>query len=190
MFYRIAQNAFCALPARLPRRKGNHLFHTAPLPPLVMVLLAAMFWGLPAVALAGPHPYPHTEHRPNQMKAPGPGSSMRLPLATNVRTNYHLVLGQPVESTAQPLMLGLLHFYRTVISPVNGDQSDVAPVHSLYAVQAVKTHGVLLGVVLTTERLIHEPDELRQTWSFVENGRTFYHDPLMNNTYWLWDWLQ
>lgn len=132
---------------------------------------------------------PHLQGRPNPMRAPGPLSAPGTPLGVRTATDYHTVLAEPIGGPGQPLFLGLLNFYRTVISPVNGDQSDLAPVHSLYGVQAIKRHGALLGTVLTTERLIHEPSEIPHAPAFTEHGRTFHYDPLEANTYWLPAWL-
>ena len=61
---------------------------------------------------------------------------------------------------------------------------------ALYAVQAVQAHGVLLGSVLTTARLIDEPSVVGRAPRFTEGGRTFFYDPLEWNTYWLPDWLR
>lgn len=154
---------------------------------VVTVVLGCALAALPGVAVGQSRPgYPHLAGRPNPMRAPVARSAPRLPLGTATATGYGRVLAESVEGAQRPLFLGLLAFYRTVISPVNGDQSDVAPVHSLYAVQAIKAHGVVLGMVLTAERLIHEPDELAMAPPFREAGRTFYYDPLRYNTYWLW----
>ncbi len=146
------------------------------------------------------HPFPPAVDRPNPMKAPGLLSGPKVPLApvplppvgsgvidTQPHTGYESFLRRPVEGGERPLFLGLLAFYRTVISPLNGSNSDLAPVHSLYAVQAIKEYGVLLGSVLTTERLFHEPDESPFAPPFREDGRVFHYDPLWWNVYWLPD---
>lgn len=139
---------------------------------------------------ARPHPFPPAIGKPNPMRAPGLLSGPRLPLGARPRSGYHAFLARPVEGGQRPLFLGLLAFYRTVISPVNGNNSDLAPVHSLYAVQAIKEHGMLLGTLLTTERLIHEPNEIPLAPAFTEDGRVFHHDPLIWNVYWLPDWMR
>jgi len=158
--------------------------------PRVMALLLAAGFLASLSAQATPNPYPHLSGAPNAMRAPGARSALRPPLGLSTETHYLDLLRGPSGGAAQPVFLGLLGFYRRVISPVNGDQSDVAPVHALYGVQAIRQYGVLLGSVLTTERLIHEPDTLRFAPVFRERGREFYFDPLEYNTYWLWDWLR
>jgi len=157
---------------------------------LLFAVLACALISAPHPAAATPMPYPHLMGRPNPMRAPGPRSGPVLPLGPRWESAYHTLLQGPSGGATEPLFLGLLEFYRTVISPVNGDQSDVAPVHSLYGVQAIRRHGVLLGSVLTTGRLIHEGDELRFAPVFREQGRVFHFDPMENNTYWLWEWLR
>ena len=124
------------------------------------------------------------------MRAPSVRSGPRPPLQLPPHPGWGGVLRSPVKGGQRPLALGLLAAYRLGVSPFNGHNSDVAPVHSLYAVQAVKRHGALLGLLLTAERLLHEPDELRRTPRITEGGRVFHLDPLTANTYWLPDWLQ
>ena len=167
-----------ALPLRLP------LLLLLPLllaPPLLQAQVRA-------------HPFPpalETERIPERgLRAPGLRSGPRAPLVPAPRTGYGAVLERPVESTAQPLALGWLAFYRRVVSPVNGSNSDLAPVPSLYSVQAIKRYGVLLGMVLTAERLIHEPSVIPTAPRFVEDGRVFFYDPLDWNVHWLPDWLR
>ena len=148
-----------------------------------------MLWGSAAAPLWAqprPHPFPPAAGLSNLMKAPGLLSGPRQPLGSAPRTAYHRVLSRPVTSGPQPLFLSLLAFYRTVVSPLNGSNSDLAPVHSLYAVQAITEYGVLLGTVLTTERLLHEAGEIPFAPRFKENGRVFHHDPLVWNVFW-WD---
>ena len=173
-------------------RRGGMRTRRAGLPVLAvaMAALACALATAPGVSHANPDPYPHLRGAPNPLRAPGPRSAPRLPLGRSTETRYLELLRGPSGGAAQPMFLGLLGFYRKVISPVNGDQSDVAPVHSLYGVQAIRRHGVLLGSLLTTGRLIQEPDTLRFTPVFRERGRVFHYDPLENHTYWLWEWLR
>jgi putative component of membrane protein insertase Oxa1/YidC/SpoIIIJ protein YidD len=124
------------------------------------------------------------------MRGPGLLSGPRLPLGVHPRTGYERFLARPVEGGQRPLFLALLGFWRTVISPVDGSRSDLAPVHSLYAVQAIMEYGVLLGTVLTTERLLHEPGEIPFAPPFREGGRVYHYDPLSWNVYWLPDRLR
>lgn len=158
---------------------------------LAALALALLGAGAPPAGAQGRRdPFPPAVERPNAMRAPGLRSGAALPLGRAPHTGYGAYLARPVRSTPQPLFLGLLAFYRTVVSPVNGSNSDLAPVPSLYAVQAIKAHGVLLGSVLTTERLIHESSVIPTAPRFREDGREFFYDPLAWNTYWLPPWLR
>lgn len=152
--------------------------------------LALGLLGAPGGASAGPQPFPPDVGKANPMRAPGLLSGPVRPLGTGAHTGYHAFLTLPVHSTTQPLFLGLLEFYRVVVSPVNGSDANLAPVPSLYAVQAIKTHGVLLGSVLTTARLIDEPSVIPHAPSFTEDGREFFYDPMAWNVYWLPAWLR
>ncbi|MBI3993714.1 MAG: membrane protein insertion efficiency factor YidD [Candidatus Lambdaproteobacteria bacterium] len=87
------------------------------------------------------------------------------------------------------LAQGLLSTYRNVVSPVDGDRCDMAPSCSLYSRQALRRHGVLLGVLLTADRLLHEADEQVRVAPVRIGGELAYPDPLEHNTYWLPGWL-
>ena len=80
--------------------------------------------------------------------------------------------------------LGLLSFYRTTVSAVDGDRCSMAPTCSLYSKQALETHGALLGVLLTADRLLHEADEIPVVPTIEMGGQTYFRDPLEWNTYW------
>jgi len=157
---------------------------------LPLALLMAALLAAPATARERAQPFPPDVGRSNPMRAPGLLSGPQVPLGTGLHTGYHAFLTLPVRSTPQPLFLGLLEFYRVAVSPVNGSDADLAPVPSLYAVQAIKTHGVLLGSVLTTARLIDEPSVIPVAPHFREDGREFFYDPMAWNTYWLPAWLR
>ena len=157
----------------------------------VCILAAACLLTLAGAASpdAAPPAWPHLAERPNPMRAPGPRTGPTAPLGMPPHGGFHGVLAQSSHTAAQPLFLGLLSLYRQAFSSINGDQSDVAPVHTLYGVQAILAHGAVLGAVLTTGRLINEPGVLVTAPTLVENGRVFHYDPLDYNTYWFWPWL-
>jgi len=123
------------------------------------------------------------------MRGPQQGSSRRQPLGTSVAPNYFAIVGRPSASGATAPFTGLLNFYRTVISPVDGRRCEMAPVCSLYAQQAFKEEGVLLGFLLTADRLLHESDEQAHVRAFTERGEKHYVDPISANTYWLPGWM-
>lgn len=59
---------------------------------------------------------------------------------------------------ALPLLWGV-QFFRTVISPVDGDRCPSSPTCSAYALEAVREHGAVLGFALTAGRLVSEADQ-------------------------------
>ena len=138
--------------------------------------------------LADPVPPPLVQ--PSALRAPGPASARRAPLGVRTIPDYRYVLQLPSKDPGATVFLGLLNLYRTGISPLDGNRNDMAPANSLYAIQAFKQCGWFLGLVLTAERLIHEPSEIGQVPHYLENGRRFYQDSLESNTYWIPQSLQ
>lgn len=51
------------------------------------------------------------------------------------------------------LCIGILHVYRAVISPLYGDVCRYYPSCSAYALEAIRTHGVVMGIWLGSRRL-------------------------------------
>lgn len=49
--------------------------------------------------------------------------------------------------------IGILHGYRAVISPLYGDVCRYYPSCSAYALESIRTHGVVKGVALGSARL-------------------------------------
>ena len=153
------------------------------------VLLVLALLGLGAAA-GFAHPQLEREPAPAGMMGPAPGTAPRGPLQTRaVKTYLPAKAGEP-SGVGTSVFQGLLRFYRKVISPVDGDRCVMAPTCSLYGHQALETHGVLLGVALTAERLLHEGDAIARAPTIVEHGETLYVDPLEGNTYWMWEWLK
>lgn len=124
------------------------------------------------------------------MHSPEIGSSRRWPLSTQTAPDYLAIVRRPAEATGTGPFLAMLNFYRIVISPVDGDRCEMAPTCSLYAQQAFKDHGVVMGFLLTADRLLHEGDEKPRVRTYRLGRDTYYVDPLSANTYWLPRWLQ
>ena len=124
------------------------------------------------------------------LRGPHAASSRRPPLGVATAPDYLAIARRPAEAAGSAPFTGLLDFYRRVISPVDGDRCDMAPTCSLYAQQAFKEHGVLLGFLLTADRLLHEADERPHARTYVTGGQKHYVDPLAGNVYWLPDWMR
>jgi putative component of membrane protein insertase Oxa1/YidC/SpoIIIJ protein YidD len=94
--------------------------------------------------------------------------------------------GTPVRRpfTGEKIAEGLVGFFREYISPVDGDRCPSYPTCSQYSLEAIRKHGVLLGLVMTFDRLIHESDEVRGAPA-VKVYRSYRHyDPVENNDFW------
>ena len=120
----------------------------------------------------------------HHMKGPGAHSARRRPLGTVVAKSYLPVREVEASGAGLSVFQGLLGFYRKVISPVDGNRCVMAPTCSLYSHQAIQEHGVLMGILLTADRLLHEGDEIGRVPRIVEGGETLYVDTLEANTYW------
>jgi putative membrane protein insertion efficiency factor len=84
----------------------------------------------------------------------------------------------------QRAVQGAIRFFQGYISPVDGDRCPCYPTCSQYAIEAVKKHGALIGLVMTFDRLIHETDEIRQVPLMKIHGSYRYFDPVENNDFW------
>lgn len=79
----------------------------------------------------------------------------------------------------------LFQFYQTHISVVDGDRCAMVPSCSAYARAAFKTHGLLLGWVMTCDRLVRcGRDEIRLAPAVVINNTAYACDPLAANDFW------
>ncbi len=59
----------------------------------------------------------------------------------------------PVKRATIWVLCGLIQMYRWVLSPFFGKQCRFQPTCSVYAQQAIQTHGVMRGLALTANRL-------------------------------------
>lgn len=79
----------------------------------------------------------------------------------------------------------LASFYKTVISPVDGDRCPSLPTCSTYSVEAFKKHGFFVGWIMTVDRLIHEGSEEAMVSPIVyRDGKWKLLDPIENNDFW------
>jgi putative membrane protein insertion efficiency factor len=90
---------------------------------------------------------------------------------------------QEVAITAVPF-IWMLKLYQGLISPLDGDRCPMSPTCSLYSVQSIRKHGPLIGVIMTSDRLIHEADEQRFAPLIRVGNRYRYADPVENNDFW------
>ncbi|MBT6504296.1 MAG: membrane protein insertion efficiency factor YidD [Deltaproteobacteria bacterium] len=78
----------------------------------------------------------------------------------------------------------LASFFSKHISAVDGDRCPSEPTCSSYSVQAFKKHGLVMGWLMTVDRLIHEGDEWTVSPVKNRNGKGKIIDPIENNDFW------
>jgi len=74
-------------------------------------------------------------------------------------------------------------FFQVFISPADGDRCPMYPSCSAYAMEAVRTYGVLKGAILTSDRLLRCGRE--KDYPLILHKQQFHYlDPLKNNVIW------
>jgi putative membrane protein insertion efficiency factor len=84
----------------------------------------------------------------------------------------------------EKIAAGLVGIFREYISPVDGDRCPSYPTCSQYSLEAIRKHGVLTGLVMTFDRLIHESDEVRRAPAVKVFHSYRHYDPVENNDFW------
>ena len=81
-------------------------------------------------------------------------------------------------------MRGLVRFFRTTISKVDGNRCAMYPTCSHYGEKAMAKHGAALGLLLFVDRLFHEWSETTMAPKIRVHGVMRYWDPLGENDFW------
>src|SRR5438046_1035867 len=116
-------------------------------------------------------------------------NAMRAP--TTPHRTARLTTSTPEGTLPAQVFDAYLRFFQHVISPVDGARSNMYPTGSAYARQVIKKHGALVGIVLTTERLMHEGNEDQVSPRIRKYGIWRVYDPVEANDWW-WsgaDWV-
>lgn len=87
-------------------------------------------------------------------------------------------------SLTRDFAYGWLRFYQSSLSTVGTARCPMAPSCSRFSIQAINTHGVAIGIVMTADRLLHEADEKRWAVQTRDATEVKYLDPLENNDFW------
>ena len=102
---------------------------------------------------------------------------------TSRRDAKEEIRGQRLSS-GQQLTGAFFRLFQEYISPVDGDRCPSYPTCSQYGLEAVRKHGVLMGLVMSFDRLIHESDEIRRAPLIRVHDSYRYYDPVENNDFW------
>jgi hypothetical protein len=81
-------------------------------------------------------------------------------------------------------LLTLVKVYAKYISPVDGKECPMYPSCSTYSRLCFEKHGLIMGWVMTCDRLLHEADEMRTAAVVYSHGAQRFYDPLENNDFW------
>jgi len=82
---------------------------------------------------------------------------------------------------------GALTAWHTVLTRADGPRSVMYPTASGYLGQAAAKHGMLIGIMMTTDRLLHEWDEQQRAPRIIKYGISRAYDPVEANDFW---WTQ
>jgi uncharacterized protein len=93
----------------------------------------------------------------------------------------------PATSVPGLAVRGALTAWHTVLSRADGPRSVMYPTASGYLGQAAAKHGMLIGVMMTADRLLHEWDEQRRAPHIIKYGISRTYDPVEANDFW---WVQ
>lgn len=78
-----------------------------------------------------------------------------------------------------------IRLYRDYISSADGDRCQMYPSCSQYCSEAIKKHGIFLGWIMCSDRLIRGGrDETRLSDPVLVNGEKRSYDPVSNNDFW------
>jgi len=90
----------------------------------------------------------------------------------------------PDDATLNPLDQAV-GFFQTYVSPIDGPRCQMDPTCSAYARQALRKHGMWMGLFIAVDRLLREIDPLERHQPILKSGVLRYADPLSANDVWL-----
>jgi len=80
-----------------------------------------------------------------------------------------------------------LTVYQYGVSNLTATNCSMYPSCSHYSREALKKHGAIIGLMMTTDRLMHEAEELERGKLIKKGNRYYIADPLSNNDFWWTD---
>ena len=106
----------------------------------------------------------------------------RGPWGKNTRNTLFLAR----EQSLNPLK-SLVKIFRDHISPIDGDRCPMYPTCAQYSIECFEKHGLIIGWLMTCDRLFHEADEMKQATMIRVYGSYRFYDPVGNNDSWWYD---
>lgn len=77
-----------------------------------------------------------------------------------------------------------LTIYQYGVSDLTGSNCSMYPSCSHYSREVLKKHGSIIGLMMTTDRLIHEAEELERGQIVKRNEKYYVSDPVEDNDFW------
>jgi len=79
-----------------------------------------------------------------------------------------------------------IRIFQRFISPVDGRSCTYYPTCSAYGHHAIEKHGLLIGILMTTERIMrdHHPNDTARYPLHEHHGQFYYWDPVESNDDW------
>jgi hypothetical protein len=90
----------------------------------------------------------------------------------------------PATSVTALAVRGALTAWHQVLTRADGPRSVMYPTASGFLGQAAAKHGMLIGIMMTTDRIMHEWDEQRRAPRIVIYGISRAYDPVEANDFW------
>ena len=89
------------------------------------------------------------------------------------------------ETNPLSLMIGFYRGPLNHLSAVRSGECPMYPSDSEYSLQSIQKHGMLLGWIMTMDRLMRcGRDEIKLSPTVYANGKWKYYDPVENNDFW------
>ena len=89
------------------------------------------------------------------------------------------------QDSEENSITGIFDFYQKVISPIDGDRCPMYPSCSQYAKDSIQKHGVVLGWIMSMDRLVRcGRDEKKISPSLYIGNKKYIYDPVENNDFW------
>ncbi len=89
------------------------------------------------------------------------------------------------ETSSKSFLLFPIHVFRKYISNIDGNRCGMYPSCSTYALNSFKKHGLLMGWIMTCDRLMRcGRDEILLSPPVMQNGVQLTYDPVSSNDFW------
>lgn len=88
------------------------------------------------------------------------------------------------SSPAARFFIEGVNVFREYVSPVDGDRCMMHPSCTTYSIEAVRKHGIIIGYIMTIDRLIHENNEMDFARVTGEGEGARFQDSVENNDFW------